>query len=214
MALPRMAAIAEVVWSDKSQKNWDDFLQRLLTQFERYDQRNINYAKSVFNVSIKPEFNPDMKNLLVSFNTQSDQPEIHYTLDGLDPNIFSAEFNSPFSIDQSVEIKAASFINEKIESIVSVQRLNFHKAFGMTVSVTTPYAEQYSAGGEYALVDGIAGSEYFMDGRWQGYEFNDFEAVVDLDREATISEISSRFYQKILSWIFLPESVEYFVIRC
>ncbi len=45
MSLPRMCALAEVVWSPKELRNWIDFNKRLGTHFKRLDQLNVNYAQ-------------------------------------------------------------------------------------------------------------------------------------------------------------------------
>lgn len=45
MVFPRISALAEIVWSPKEGKNWNDFKSRMAKQFKRYDQRKINYAK-------------------------------------------------------------------------------------------------------------------------------------------------------------------------
>jgi len=43
MMLPRSVALAEVAWAREEQKNFDDFLRRLQTQFQRYDYMGVNY---------------------------------------------------------------------------------------------------------------------------------------------------------------------------
>ncbi|HSY43539.1 MAG TPA: family 20 glycosylhydrolase, partial [Candidatus Acidoferrum sp.] len=49
MIFPRECAIAEVAWSPKSSRNWDDFMRRLQTQARRFDELDINYRHaSVF----------------------------------------------------------------------------------------------------------------------------------------------------------------------
>lgn len=45
MALPRMAALAEAVWSKTPQKNYDDFVVRLTQQVTLLDQMKVNYCK-------------------------------------------------------------------------------------------------------------------------------------------------------------------------
>ncbi len=45
MAFPRMCALAEVTWSPKASRNWEDFIRRLRTQFQRFDQLGVNYRK-------------------------------------------------------------------------------------------------------------------------------------------------------------------------
>ncbi|QEC66717.1 beta-N-acetylhexosaminidase [Panacibacter ginsenosidivorans] len=43
MVFPRMDALCEVAWSDKSKKNWTDFQQRLQMQYKRYDLWHVKY---------------------------------------------------------------------------------------------------------------------------------------------------------------------------
>lgn len=45
MLFPRMDALSEIQWSQKEQKNYADFLNRLKTQFKRYDLMGITYSK-------------------------------------------------------------------------------------------------------------------------------------------------------------------------
>ena len=45
MVLPRMCALAEVLWSNKKQRDWDDFLVRLKTHLKRLDALGVNYRK-------------------------------------------------------------------------------------------------------------------------------------------------------------------------
>ncbi|HBX64956.1 MAG TPA: beta-N-acetylglucosaminidase, partial [Balneolaceae bacterium] len=45
MAYPRATALAEVVWSSVENKDWEDFLERLQTHFNRLDILDVNYAK-------------------------------------------------------------------------------------------------------------------------------------------------------------------------
>lgn len=48
MVLPRMAALSEVVWTQKENKNWVDFKSRLNKMRERYEALGVKYAKHVF----------------------------------------------------------------------------------------------------------------------------------------------------------------------
>jgi hexosaminidase len=45
MAFPRLAAMAEVVWSPKSSRNWRDFTRRLQVQEQRLDQLGVRYRR-------------------------------------------------------------------------------------------------------------------------------------------------------------------------
>jgi predicted alpha-1,2-mannosidase len=77
-----------------------------------------------------------------------------------------------------------------------------------TITPKTPFANQYSAGGPYALIDGYFGSSDFRTGTWQGYQGVDIDITVDLGRVQTVSEVSINFLEDQRSWIFLPKAVE------
>lgn len=48
MVFPRAVAMAEVVWSPKSKRNYPDFVQRFKRHAARLDEAGVNYAKHVF----------------------------------------------------------------------------------------------------------------------------------------------------------------------
>ncbi|MES2419602.1 MAG: beta-N-acetylhexosaminidase [Bacteroidota bacterium] len=45
MLFPRLDALSEILWSPKEKRNYPDFLERMRTQFKRYDLRGITYSK-------------------------------------------------------------------------------------------------------------------------------------------------------------------------
>jgi hexosaminidase len=51
MVFPRACALAEVTWSSKSSRDWNDFTRRLQVQCERFDQLGINYRHNTSNFS-------------------------------------------------------------------------------------------------------------------------------------------------------------------
>ena len=46
MLFPRLAALAEAVWTPKNEKNYDNYMIRLNNILKHYDAMNINYARS------------------------------------------------------------------------------------------------------------------------------------------------------------------------
>lgn len=46
MTFPRLSAVAEVVWSPASSRNWDDFSRRLSTEYRRLDVCGIRYWRN------------------------------------------------------------------------------------------------------------------------------------------------------------------------
>jgi hexosaminidase len=51
MVFPRECALAEVTWSPKSPRDWNDFTRRLQVQYEHFDQLGINYRRNTSNLS-------------------------------------------------------------------------------------------------------------------------------------------------------------------
>ncbi|MDH7603465.1 MAG: DUF4838 domain-containing protein [Melioribacter sp.] len=66
---------------------------------------------------------------------------------------------------------------------------------------------KYPANRKKSLTDGLRGDEDHLF-NWVGYEGNDMEVIVDLQKNQTIRKISIAFLQNVFSWIFLPEKVE------
>ena len=63
----------------------------------------------------------------------------------------------------------------------------------------------------YGLINGKRGSRDYYDGRWLGYEGEDFEALIDLGKETPVKQITCGFLSQQMSWIFLPQKLEIFV---
>jgi hexosaminidase len=51
MIFPRECALAEITWSAKDARNWDDFMRRLQVQARRFDELNINYRHAALETS-------------------------------------------------------------------------------------------------------------------------------------------------------------------
>jgi hypothetical protein len=77
----------------------------------------------------------------------------------------------------------------------------------VTIELGSTFANEYSAGGNDALIDGIRGTSDFRTGSWQGYQNQDVVATVDLGRTKKVSHIATAFLQDQKSWIFYPTLV-------
>lgn len=77
------------------------------------------------------------------------------------------------------------------------------------VSIKSKYDNLYTGGGDLALVDGLRGAANYRLGRWQGYQGQDFEAVVDLGREQNVNYLGTSFLQDVSPWIMMPRYVDF-----
>lgn len=78
------------------------------------------------------------------------------------------------------------------------------------IKLNSAYASQYSAGGDYALIDGIRGADNFRTGDWQGYEGKDMDVVIDLGSVKEVNHIAAGFLQDQDAWIFFPSEVVFY----
>ncbi len=118
------------------------------------------------------------------------------------------EYVTPIFIDRSTDLR---FYAEKGGLVSPVLRSKFNKIpAGRKIALATEYANQYSAGGNDGLIDGIRSEGGFSTGDWQGYHGVNLEAVIDLGEEKTISSVSTGFIQDWNSWIFFPKQVQVF----
>lgn len=211
MAFPRIAALAEAVWSPKEVKNWDDFSRRIKLFMKRYDQLGINYAKSGFKVSAKPEFDAQKKQLTIALKSEISGGEIHYTVDGSEPTASSPVYAEPVVITQSSTLKAVTVIDGKPTDNVLSQSFNMNKATVKPVKYAIPYSNNYKGSGEYTLVNAVHGTTNHADGEWQGWEGQNMDVTIDLQQATDVSKISVGSLQNSGAWIFFPKKVEFFV---
>lgn len=72
--------------------------------------------------------------------------------------------------------------------------------------ITEPNAK-YKANGKATLTDGLRGvNDYNFN--WLGYEADDLDVVVDLQKECPVKNVSIDFLQDNNSWVFMPREVE------
>lgn len=128
------------------------------------------------------------------------------------------EYKSPLLITQSTKIYAFTktytysefFTDSTAIYSDTISATFFKKPNNYSINIKSKYNPQYHAGGPEGLLDGILGTENWRKGDWQGYQSQDFEAVVDLQEAKDITEISARFLQDQRSWILMPTKVEYY----
>jgi predicted alpha-1,2-mannosidase len=141
----------------------------------------------------------------VKLDVASRDAVIYVSVDGSD---FSP-YTKPIRITENTLIRTYAEKNGSRSSELSTQ---FYKIDpNLSITLETQYANQYNAGGNNALIDGIRGSRDFRTGAWQGYQDTDLVAIVDLGSIKPINSIRVSFLQDQRSWIFFPTEVECYV---
>jgi alpha-L-fucosidase len=79
---------------------------------------------------------------------------------------------------------------------------------GCTLRLTSGPSAKYPGGGAPSLVDGVRASYDHDDGRWLGFEGDDVEALIHLQRAGPVRKVVIGSLQNQGYWVFLPRSVE------
>ncbi len=146
--------------------------------------------------------------LAVSLQAAPPASKLYYTTNGTEPGPAAQLYVNPFAISDTTTIKAVAVDkhNERSRTVAAT----FHKLpHDWQIKLNAKYNRQYTAGGEQGLIDGVRGNTNFSAGAWQGYQGQDFAAVVDLGRVATVSRLGAGFLQNVRSWIFMPTRVDF-----
>lgn len=206
MALPRMAALSEVQWSQPALKDYTSFTNRLTEFTHLYDRLGYNYAKHLYNVAIHVDSDNKWREILIHMTTAGNA-EIRYTLDGTEPTANSALYTGAIVLQKSAKIRAAAFRDGKRSSVTS-QDISFNKATACPVELLQPTHKNYTYKGGATLTDGLLGDKGFGTGRWLGFSGNDLEAVIDLKQNTEVSSVSLNTCVDKGSWIFDARNIE------
>jgi hexosaminidase len=103
MTWPRAFALAEVFWSEKSNRNWNNFIHRMEAHLARYDVANVNYARSVYDAVITPIKKSADQPMQLTLTTELENLDIYYTFDGTFPDHFSSKYTGTLDIPKGAD---------------------------------------------------------------------------------------------------------------
>jgi hexosaminidase len=110
---PRAAAIAEITWSAKDQRNLSGFLPRVQRQAARWTSGGVTVADSAFAVDFAVAGTRGdalrANRVPLTLATQAGYGTIRYTTDGSTPTARSRVYRAPLSLTPGVTVRAAAF---------------------------------------------------------------------------------------------------------
>ncbi|MCF6128583.1 GH92 family glycosyl hydrolase [Flavobacterium sp. AS60] len=198
-----------IIINDNDMYNFLSEFSRKVKDNETYALPEISYGVPVIQAKSK-SFKDKLK---VEIITQNPQDKIYCTIlnaNQTDDNNNFFPYLSALNISESSRVVAFS---KNPNGVISnkVSATFFKKPNKYTINIKSTYNTQYHAGGPDGLLDGIYGTTNWRKGDWQGYQGQDFEAVVDLQKEIPINYIGTIFLQDSRSWILMPTKVEYYI---
>ncbi len=211
MIYPRIAALAETVWSPKESRNWDDFSNRIQQMFKRYEFLGINYAKSIYLVTANATVNLENKSVNLSLQNEFSNTDIRYVLGDKKLDEKAVKFTDSLTIKETTIIKASLFKNEKPVGKVFTDTIKFHKAVAHEINYIIPFSDKYKGAGKYTFVNTLRGTKDFHDGQWQAWLDKDMEVVISIDDVEEISQITVGSMENQGPGIYYPIAIEVFI---
>ncbi len=214
MLFPRIAALSEVLWSQKEKKNWGDFEKRLMTQFKRYDLWKMNYSKAYFELKATVSPTQNYTGLLWKLESKTKADDIliyKWVKNGTsDGQIVSNKGQCERMINSSGLYYGSLQEKTEVKSLLK-QEFFFNKATGKKITLANEAAKNYPGDGAFTLVNGVQNEKGFARTKeFLGFNGTDCEAVIDLGSSQSISSVIIHALTRPTSWIWQPRSAEVF----
>ncbi len=130
MSYPRAWALADVYWSPKESKNWEAFVPRLESHFERADAAGVNYSKAVYDAIVKTT----AKDGKLSLELASEIPgiDLFYSTDDTMPDQFSTKYTQPLDLpDGPITLRVVGYRGGKpIGHLITLKRAELERRAG------------------------------------------------------------------------------------
>ena len=183
----------------------------ILPQFGKEDVVNSSYQSIVPVPLIQAESKSFKDTMKVEIISQNPNYDLYYYIDDKPFQFVPSnlvKYTQSIEITKTTKIIAAAKNGKQGSAFV---RATFYKKpNNYTIDIKSKYNPQYTAGGDEGIIDGINGTENWRKGEWQGYQSQDFEAVIDLQSEKNVSNFNATFLQDSRSWILMPTKVDYY----
>jgi hexosaminidase len=223
MVLPRMAALAEVLWNQArtpiEKRNFDDFKARLISaHFPYYQERKWNYSRSIYQIQSEI-FRDSNHRINLKLNSHFPEKPIYYlytpTSQPGDRKPALGEgrtYSTPIVITESCNIQA---VVESEETLTPWNKdFQINKASGNTINLRKNPSNRYNIGGSLTLVDGIVGSIPWTSKEWIGFSGDTLDATIQLNGITDKKDsIFVHFLHAPESWIHYPNKISIQVSR-
>jgi hexosaminidase len=205
MIFPRIAALSEVLWTEKENKSWGGFEKRLPAILKRYEKMGVEISNAYYD--IKPEITPNTTNdgLLLSLSTKAPNGWLTFNINQIDT---IETYKNPIAINQSQTVYASfsDTISHEGKSNIQIE-FKVNKATGRKITLTNQPSKSYPGDGAFTLVNGIQNTKGTAKSKeFLGFSGTDLDATIDLGSTQQFSEVAVHFLVQKTSWIWAPKS--------
>jgi predicted alpha-1,2-mannosidase len=170
--------------------------------FKKAYEKGLNGYKEIY----------DYKILEVTSRVSNEKKNLSPVYVIINDSLFEYSYNK-IKIHMSTIVKAYSVFTFTYGNGTSnLSTAHFYKRpHNYTIQLNCKYNRQYTADGDDGIIDGQYGDIDWRKGGWQGYQAQDFEAIIDMKEKKQFAEISANFLQDTRSWILFPKKVEFYI---
>lgn len=175
-----------------------------------HDFRRIIYPKVVSNITEMPVIHKNRERfdapMQISITSKTPKAEIRYTLDGTVPTEKSTLYTKPFTIQNSVVLKARAFKSGEAPSFITTEQFTFDYVVSCKFAhkPNTPYNKNATR----ALFDGEFGDVNDLSRGWLGFSGHDVVIDLELGKSISTEAVSLRFAHVPDAWVFAPAEVK------
>lgn len=208
MLFPRLLAVAEIAWNKNETASVKNFVSKVQEMLPRLEKMDINYAKSMYQITSKMKNLPNGK-IQISLESEVPNADIRFVLNSqMLKN--SQPYKQPIEVSETTSFSAGIFVDDKLYDVHS-DKVVFHKAVGKSVWFSPKYHENYQGQGDATLTNVVRGSKNFHDKQWLGWQLQSPEIVIDLQEVTDINQIIIGAMENQGSAIYFPAEIELFV---
>lgn len=201
--LPRMPALAEVLWAYEKDRQYSEFILRLRKHYEKWEAMGYKYGYETVPVTFFSK--KKGTGLEVSLAPSPSDLQLYWSTDSL---AVGTKYIEPIVINKptTLYVKGTTSQSTKFPSVYS-KSFTTHLALGQKISLGFTPSPYYTGGSDSALIDGVLGPLQFRDRAWQAVSGKDMNSVIDLGKSKNIQSVKSRFYHYSNAWIHRPEKM-------
>ena len=218
MIFPRMAALAEVLWSKKEDRDWKDFERRLPAIFDTYKNWNTGFSNAYYEPVIKLSPTENYDGLQIKVNSKLKKSIFHYAnktksqfellKDSINATIKESGLYGVGLLDDKKPIdgleKTGVSSSSSFEYLFKTDlNISVNKATAKKITLVNQPSAAYPGNGAFTLVDGIQNTKGLArSAEIVGFLGKDLEAIIDLGIVTDITEVRLHTFTRTASWIY------------
>ncbi len=204
MLFPRIAALAEMLWTPEAKKSWSRFELKLPVLFDWYRTQDIRYSDAYYDLN--PSWETDGKGQL-HWKLQSKQESGRIRV--AKPKKRFNIYERPVHIRKSGLYRAYWHAEDGRQTSDTVQQVvHVNKATGKLVKLNVSPSSSYSTGGILTLTDGVHNTVGMSkSAQFLGFWGDDVVMELDLGKRRRVRQLQLRSFEQAASWIYAPRVV-------